>query len=477
MDQKYETGVVFYKFRSAYANFITAVTKQPFSDVGFFYKTTIFGPQEYVVLSMDLFGLNRPKIGDPNMTLEKLQNSPKIEKLAIRPLNHKVEMSDETFQELERNFRYLMSTIEAEPASPEATVADVFGMKYPMNNNEKTPIQLINEIIIALTDKFSSNCEPKSISWNNIKLPSKLSDNEIGRLQLAALIGTPFYRNSETPGIDSILSENQIFGDLIYLPLPEHSEAVIKKHILDVTSSEAFFMQKFSETFVSMLFRDRDFLTSVIEGVNNGRSMLSKGQIVEKAVVDKLLESGKDLIETINHGLNEGTVEFKELQKIINTHRNNLKFLGDIKGVDHNLPVLTTIYSNHCIAFEVNESADGIKSNLNSVMLGLEQCASDLRSNNKPNLDIAQVCSLLSKLTGQTISMPDGKHGVILISNPSSSKVHLDKDVLFVYPTTTSEELRKLNQTQLQELDRHLYSLPHASEFEGVRSRIASLLN
>lgn len=473
-------GVVLFKTNSSYSSFVTAVTKQPFSGGGFWYETSYFRTPCRVVIVMDWFGLNTPKVATgPNMTIETLQKDPGIQRLAIRSLKPIVvngKIDEQATREREVRFRLLIAGMSVEPATPEETVADVFGM--PMEtSSRKTPIQMVNFIITQmLRGDLPLNENPRAECLKSIQSP--LDDSEIGRLDLMTLMGTPLFRATTTPGMGSLLAEQNLLGEIQDLPLIDHSELKIRQGMLDSASKESLFMQRFSQAFVGLLFKDPLFLSTVIEGVNRGKGIEMTGRHVRQRAIHETLSSGADLVNTLNLALKRGEISSEEFSQALEKHLNQLRSLGGLFGSKQTLP--HPIQMKHrALCFNAS-SETGVHDVLDQVVNDLRDCAQDLNSGKSPSLNLSRVTELLEKLTGEQVSIPEGRHGGFMVSNSSSTNYqpsgNSKGEDMVINANTPLKTLSRLNAADLRELDLQLASGPDAAEFVEVRERIATLL-
>ncbi len=156
--------------------FLMAVTKQLYSLIGFYYRSSVTGNDQIQVILADINSIVAPRWCDP-ATLDDLLDNPLITKLSVKPLrpilDDECNIDKEKTDELHECFRGAIA--EVIQYGPEKSIrewiAQLFGYEIKCPTKGLTSIELVNRVVM------------KAGRWNDVPQDGMISAEGIEELQ------------------------------------------------------------------------------------------------------------------------------------------------------------------------------------------------------------------------------------------------------------------------------------------------------
>jgi hypothetical protein len=323
----FDCGIILIRSRDPFSNVTCAITKDEFSSIGMYYRSTISGDPKIYVIIRDVFGCQSPYWLYNGETLNDVIQNPIVTKIALCELGQDTDgnfsRSEEELERLRIKFRSAAAKLSStEPQkSIREVIQQIFGHRIDRPGAGSTSVEFINKIIL---DIGHWSDVPQINQTGTISVPTTLNENIDGRLDLFTLMGAGFRSQPvENPSVSnkflrSYIVPNRLFGPISYLDLPDRD--AIKRmlsYTMAVNRYQRYLRDCIGE-FVSMISDDQEFFNVVVAGFN--QESQKKQEHVEQLKMALMTLNGDvtAILELLHQWFDAGTGVYSDLKNLIN---------------------------------------------------------------------------------------------------------------------------------------------------------------
>lgn len=378
-------GLIFIRKEDPIGKLTSSITKQKYTIIGFYFKTTIDGHEDYKTIYYDIYGFSNLncklyKTYNEMQNLSDIIKNPLVSSIAVKPLNAiykdcpilKCESDCESSSPLEHNSESSLTqgvktvdiekTIDLEESLKLAMIKfsndgseksirewiyEMFGYPIVYHTKGNTSIEYINKIMkeVDLYCKIKQNTSLDPIEIAKINNKEPICKDSEGKLEVFEVFGSGFTQSTDDVDklIQAYLYDTNVFGEVIELKLPNHtkleteleSEISIKQH--------KELLQKFGYNLMEMITDDPKFCEVVIGGINKTRHNNCENSSIKlfsPFVIDLMKNNGKSFIgiaETNDVGI---PIFEMKLQNVFG----NMLLYGNFESNDFNCNDRVIIY-------------------------------------------------------------------------------------------------------------------------------------
>lgn len=306
-------GLIFIRKEDPIGKITSSITKQKYTIIGFYFKTTIAGKEQYKTLYYDIYGFSnlssKPCSSYNEMqNLEDIINNPLVSSIAIKPLKkiYKCidEIDEEKSRDLEEDLKLAMIKFsnDGSEKSIREWILEMFGYPIVAHTKGNTSIEFINKIMkeVDLYDRIKSNetLDPEQMA--KISNKGQITPDSEGKLELFQVLGSGFtqYTTDTDKLIQAYLYDDVIFNDTIELRLPEHNKFDIELESEISIKQHRELIKAFGSHLMEMLVDDPKFCEIVIGGINKTRNQgnLEPIKLFSPFMIDLMKNNGKDFM-------------------------------------------------------------------------------------------------------------------------------------------------------------------------------------
>lgn len=486
-----DAGIIFITSNDPISRIIVSITKQEFSSIGFYYRTSATGTSQIRVITVDIFGVHAPQWLKPGDTINDLIDNPIISQIAIKKLRSIYDngtINEEKTKSLHTNFRTAIAQVMGTKGemSLRDAISQLFG--YPTNSTHcgLTAIEMVNKVIslIGKWEEISSNDTVSIDSFEICKLPMVESQNAHAKVQLIGYLSSKLNPdiNLACKQIQSYIVPNNLFDDIQYISLPPRNLVQQELALADSIVSHRSYLNRAVGTFIDMLLVDHDFFKVVVTGIHKGKIRENLDTKLLEEVISELYNSKKDLINKVVSWISSGQIHPNDLKSLISHFNNNSSIIHNLTKVQQGQPInppeedKVILYTSnphllHTTITELHGQLEKSLQNLHdkkSVCLDINKLSSLINELSKShNLSLRP----LSPISGETsysavvtindinsslpVTLKNGKEILIPLSNPNLS--HFDRNILIEILAT---------------IDSH----PYNPKYDHIRSNIVDKL-
>lgn len=265
-------GLIFIRSGDPISRFMRAITKQDYTNIGFYCDSSCFGANKTYVILTDMFGTTLP-CPDQQVTLDQILDNPLNEEVAIKELV-------DTSRVLDFRRAIADATARCTPPSVRDSVHATIGHP-PVDNQRRTAIDMVNEVISNMNAKTEPSRPHASLNALNSLKHQKVTPDTEGRYQILELIGGLFNSRWDNPSIMTYLLPSPIFGPLRKLDLPPRDPAMVEQAKREALQKYRASFNRFASVMADEAIQNPEFFKSTIDGINEGlgRDMQVRGLV------------------------------------------------------------------------------------------------------------------------------------------------------------------------------------------------------
>lgn len=392
-DQLTDAGIILVTSEDPLSRAIMSITKQEFSSIGFYYKSSVSGSNRIQIVIVDVFGVKTPEWIKSGDTLDDLIHNPLIAQIAVKGLRDVIDGSGkinvEKTKELHTLFRSSIAevtSISGEPSMREA-LAQIFGYRIEpaIHNNINTAVEMVNKVIQKM-GKWDDIPQDNTITINKYELPEENKMDASAKVKLLEYFGSALHQyNVKNPGvsnkqIQSYIVPNKLFGDLYYIKLPEKNSLIKELALSEMIRHHRPYLTQAISTFVEMLLLDNEFFGIVLKGINETRSKQDNERlktilkdVIDDHSVNKLVDwigSGKINVSELKTFITETQSKYNNINSIISDRSSDVitRGLSDTDSVNINgIANLSDVNDEILLIRSTNEFNNALKDLYTSV--------------------------------------------------------------------------------------------------------------
>lgn len=288
MEEIGDSGMIFLRTSDPLDHVITAITKQEFSNVGFYYLSR----RVHYAILVTPFGDSWFR----RIPIHQLVSDPTTLALAVKPLlSAKDSFSMSLCQLL---------TIQGRVSLP-AFLRQLVGLTE-INPVPCCGTELVNRVISGMdkSHMFSDNNTVSSRLLDSLDLPFHGQPEDRGRL--LAYLASNLSQAVGTKQIQSYLVPDGLFGELRSIELGERTPESVPSGNLT----------KLVDVFIRMLWEDEEFYQTVCRGVTEGRKHASALTRTLTSALSELSQSRVDTLQYIISCLTAGQIHMSHLRAL-----------------------------------------------------------------------------------------------------------------------------------------------------------------
>lgn len=350
-DQLTDAGIILVTSEDPLSRAIMSITKQEFSSIGFYYKSSVSGSNRVQIVIVDVFGVKTPEWIKSGDTLDDLIHNPLIAQIAVKGLRDVIDKSGkinvEKTKELHMLFRSSIAEVTStcgEPSMREA-LSQIFGYRIEpaIHNNINTAVEMVNRVIQKM-GKWDDVPQDNTIIMNKYEPPEENKIDASAKVKLLEYFGSALHQYSvKNPGvsnkqIQSYIVPNKLFGDLYYVKLPERNSLIKELALSEAIKHHRPYLTQAISTFVEMLLLDNEFFTIVLKGINETRSKQDNERL--KTILKDVIDDHS--VNKILDWISSGKINVPELKTLITETQNKYTHINSIIS-DSNSENLTTM--------------------------------------------------------------------------------------------------------------------------------------
>jgi hypothetical protein len=326
-----DCGLIFVGTEDAPSLVSMAITKQPYSTIGFFYQTRFSGRIDVKVIMVDIYRFTIPSWTGKGSSLRDLIENSLVNRIAIKGLRPVImedeKIDDEATSTLNSRFRQAMGLILQNGTETSLTevISQLFG--YEIDNPTKgvTAVEMINRVISILGEdsKVPQDGSLSAEAIRSLEGPDVLGGDIESKGKMMQILASNFNQQEVcNPSVanklmQSYIVENDLFDDLINIPLPNR-DLCIKREMQQVSIMlQSDYMAAIVSQFVKMLVNDQGFYQTVVAGFNQTRLVsLKREDEFRKSVLD-LADDGEKLARLLIKWIDQGEIHYVKLLSLV----------------------------------------------------------------------------------------------------------------------------------------------------------------
>jgi len=323
-----DCGLIFVSSSDALSKLVLGITKQEFSSVGFYYHCNMNGRPNINVILIDLF---RSCVTEKEITLDQLLRNPLLNAVAVKrlkPISTDGVIDEYKTRQHQANFR---SAIAAAVSSKNARLSmrdwllQLFGHT---NSNNGSGIGLVNSVVRRLgkTDLISPS---DTISLNTLRRLDMIPSTPD---EVMGVIASGMNQMSSGCQISSYVVDNPLFGDLLFLRLPNIPSNVREEALRNSAKVQGPLLSQAFNEFMDLLFNDPSFFNTIVEGIREGRSRLDNNIRTLKEALEISADNRVHDLQRVVNLIISGKVDSSQLQQILTDANDDRLQISKIEG-------------------------------------------------------------------------------------------------------------------------------------------------
>ena len=334
-------GLIFVRSEDIVSQVAISITKQPYSNIGFFYKKTIRGQTKIGLVILDVNRFSTPEWLHEGDTLEELISNPLVSSIALKGLsplrNKQGQIDEQETEKLHTKFRAAIAKVTARghKQSSHETIAQLFGYEVKHPSKGVTAVEMVNRVIVEMgkSELIPQNGSLDAETLRLLEPPEHLSIDARGKIQMIQVLTSKFNQQEiDRPGVaeklmQSYIIDNGLFDDLIEIELPERNLHNLRRAQRASEALNRSYLARLADTFISMSIEDQGFYETVARGVNQTRSVeVGETEAMKRNMV-RLARDSEQLSQLVSDWLQSGEMPYERLLKSItgaNQRRNKI---------------------------------------------------------------------------------------------------------------------------------------------------------
>ncbi len=499
-----DAGILFVRSEDPVSWLNISVTKQTYSSMGFYYRTSASGVDRVQVVMVDVLRMIRPKWLDPGATLDDLIKSDLVSALAIKQLrpilDDKGNIDEEKTEELQECFRAAIAKVSCSghEVSKREYIWQLFGHRVKCPTSSVTAVEMVNRVVelMGRSSDVPQQGGPSPDSTKLLEQPDEFGTNADGKIKVLTMLGATMQQqevsnpNTANKLIQSYIRDNGLFGELQKLRLPKRNRIDIECAREDAIEVYQPFLSEVSSLFVDMLFHEQGFFETLVSGINQVKDISELDDVSTGRAMVGFSDDFRSIIKLINCSIKSGCLDYNELKKV------TCKYLNDKAKAEISTgcslgpnPLLPDLCKDIIINVQTGEKS-GRKKFIGAVT-GLRdhiaQLVDQVRCEEDTYVDINLLSCLVNRLVSTTavpggdIPNIDGEfsvEGSIVVTNDQGTKFPMQLSCgKRIVISTRNYDLSRFNKGELEEI---LCGLDYLADedplLEQLRTTITNIL-
>jgi hypothetical protein len=324
-------GLIFIATEDAPSLVTSAITKQPFSTIGFFYKTSMSGKLEVNIVLVDVYRFTIPDWLGNGASLRDLINNDLVSKISIKGLSairdEDGEIDENATECLCTEFRQAIAQVVGNGTETSLTeiICQLFGHKIDKPTSGVTPVEMVNRVIatIGKSDAIKPDGSLSASAMRALEGPDVLGSDISSKGRMMQILAANFNQQEvNDPSVanklmQSYIVENDLFDDLIDIPLPERDPHKLRERQEVTLMLQSNYMERAVEQFVQMLVTDQGFYETVVSGFNQTRMISQSKETDYRKSILALADDSEELGRLLVKWINSGEVQYTKLLSLL----------------------------------------------------------------------------------------------------------------------------------------------------------------
>lgn len=499
-----DAGILFVRSEDPVSWLNISVTKQTYSSMGFYYRTTASGVDRVQVVMVDALRMIRPKWLDPGATLDDLIASNLVSALAIKQLRPVLDdegnVDAEKTEELQECFRAAIAKVSCSghEVSKREYIWQLFGHRVKCPTPSVTAVEMVNRVV-ELMGRSADVPQQGGSSPNSTDLLTQSDEfgtNANGKIKVLTMLGVTMKQqevsnpNVANKLIQSYIRDNDLFGELQKLKLPKRDRIDVESAREDAIEVYQPFLSEVSALFVDMLFHEQGFFETLVSGINQSKGILELDDVSTGRAMVGFSDDFRSVIKLVDSSIKSGCLDYKGLKESV------CKYVNDKAKVEISTgcslgpnPVLPDLCKDIVVNVKTGKKS-GRKKFIGAVT-GLRDHVAQMVEQVRCEEDVYVDINLLSYLVNQLVSttaVPGGDipnidgefsvEGNIVVTNDQGAKfpMQLSSGKRIVI-STRNYDLSRFKKRELEEI---LCGLDYLADedplLEQLRTAITNVL-
>lgn len=331
LDEYPDCGLIFVGTEDAPSLVSMAITKQPYSTIGFFYKTRVSGRLAINVIMVDIYRFTLPSWTGKGSTLQDLIENPLVNRVAIKGLRPIMDEDDYVDRDatniLHSKFRQAMGLILQNGTETSLTevISQLFGYEVDHPTKGVTAIEMINRVIALIGEesKVPQDGSLSAAAIRSLDAPDILGNDIESKGKMMQILAANFNQQEvDNPSVanklmQSYIVENDLFDDLIEIPLPPRDCCVKLERQQVSIMLQSDYMAAIVSQFVKMLVNDQGFYRTVLAGFNQTRMVTIKREDEYRKSLLDLADDGENLARLLIKWIYRGEIDYIKLLSLV----------------------------------------------------------------------------------------------------------------------------------------------------------------
>lgn len=329
-------GIIFVAFDDPLSCIRMGVAKQQFSSIGFYYTDTSTGEKKTSVVLVDIMRTEKPKWLKES-SVRTLSEHPLVTNLAYKQLNPVYEdgkIDCEATEERNCCFRQSIASCleygDEDHKSSKCTrdiLYQIFGINVDKSSHGISSVELINMVIDKMGE---SEKVPNKGGADKIEIKEVEGTNSTSKLNLLKKVSScvsqiqPCNPHSKHKLIQSYIKNNDLFGELIYVKIPDKDPVKIEIAKDKAIQEQSKLVNDIVSMFTHMILYDQRFFDAISDGIRRDRRDDYDCSDEKKKLAVKSNDISDDLINLINQIRTEGVIDVETFKYIVSKH-NDIK--------------------------------------------------------------------------------------------------------------------------------------------------------
>ncbi len=322
-----DSGIIFVRSEDVLSLVCISITKQPYSTIGFFYKTSVSGEEKINVILVDVHRFIQPTWLDQGASIEDIIRNPLVSSIGIKGLNPALDengkIDEKETQKLHSTFRQAIGNVigHGTGKSYEETISQLFGYKVKHPSKGVTAVEMVNRVIMAM-GKWNDVPQDGSLSaeaLNLLKAPTLLGYGIESKTKMIQILTSNFNQQEicdptvANKLIQSYIVDNGVFGEMMRIGLPDRDPHRVRRAQEATYILNSDYMAKSVATFTKMLIHDQGFYESILVGFNQSRLIDSDGKGNYKQDLLDLSSDSDNLVEMVTSWIGSGEISYSKV--------------------------------------------------------------------------------------------------------------------------------------------------------------------
>lgn len=322
-----DSGIIFVRSEDVLSLVCISITKQPYSTIGFFYKTSVSGMERINVILVDVHRFIQPTWLEREASIEDIIKNPLVSSIGIKGLNPVLDKNgkiDRTeTQKLHSTFRQAIGNVigHGTEKSYEETISQLFGYKVKYPTKGVTAVEMVNRVIMAM-GKWNDVPQDGSLSAEALKLlraPTLLGCGIESKTKMIQILTANFNQQEVCDPtvanklIQSYIVDNGVFDEMMRIGLPDRdlNQVRMAQEATYILNSD--YMSRSVATFTKMLIHDQGFYESILAGFNQSRLIDFDGEDSHKQDLSDLSSDSDSLVDIVTSWIGSGEISYSRI--------------------------------------------------------------------------------------------------------------------------------------------------------------------